>query len=48
MHAPGNSSLKNDNNKMTENVFQGHVKYIAWSMIYINHTTNLSLKKRFS
>ena len=43
MHAPGNSNLKNDNNKMTENVFQEHEKYIAWSMIIIgNHTTNLS------
>ena len=42
MHAPGNSNLKNDNNKMTENVFQEHEKYIASSMIYINHTTNLS------
>ena len=42
MHAPGNSSLKNDNDKMTENVFQRHVKYITWSIIYINHTTTLS------
>ena len=42
MHAPGNSSLKNDNKKVTENVFRGHEKYIAWSMICINHTTNLS------
>ena len=42
MHAPGNSSLKNENNRIRENVFQGHVKYIAWSMICINHTTNLS------
>ena len=42
MDAPGNSSLKNDNNKMAENVFQGHVKCIAWPMIYINHATNLS------
>ena len=33
MHVPANSSLKNDNNKMAENVFQGHEKYIAWSMI---------------